>query len=341
MIFWEIRKSINVITVLIAVFLCGVWFFVCRIFFVGDYEDINGEIYRDYINDLSRLTYEEQREYVEIERAEINYTVSSQNEMREKYLRGEISDEEYLNFNELYENCAAKSVTFSVIDRKFDRITANPRLQFTYDLELEGHLTTMTADFPLLIMLSVVGCGVFISEIPINPFIKACKNGRRKVFIAKLSAYLIICVIMISAFNIAELAALFSKSLGDLSAPAASMEKFDALDINITCLSLIAKTFLFRIFGEIAVCMMFFALSSRCKNHIAFFCSAAALLIIPAFFINIIPNAFKGFVVYYMLMGSSVLAEKTEYSVLLGSVFWIVGSWIAVKKPKDKSRLLT
>lgn len=335
MIRWEIRKTVSAVFILTAGILCTVWFVVCRIFFIGSYEDINGEVYRTYIADLSDLTYDDQREFIEAERAQINITLASQEEMRGKYLRGEISDEEYLNYVERYDICRMKSKTFAVIESKFARISEDPRLQFTYDLELEGHLTTMTADFPLIILLLVIGSGAFIPEIPINSFIKTCKNGRMKSFAAKLSAYLIICVLMIIVFNFAELAALFSKNLGNLSAPAASMEKFGTLDRSVTCLSLIVKTFLFRVLGEAAVCVIFFALSSYCGNHVSFFCSAAVLLIIPAFFINIIPDAFKGFVVYYTLTGISILAGKTEFYVLLGTIIWIVVSLIVVKKPKD------
>lgn len=340
MIRWEIRKAVSFPLILIAVILCAAWFLVCKGLFIGSYEDINGEIYRAYITDLSDLTYDEQREFIEAERTQINTTLSLQEEMREKYLRGEISDEEYLSFTESYNICVAKSSTFSFIENKFERISKDPNLQFTYDLELEGHLTTMTINFPLIILLLVIGSGVFIPEIPINPFIKTCKNGRMKAFFTKLSAYLIICFLMIIAFNLSELAALFSKNLGNLSAPAASMEKFGTLDRSVTGLSLIVKTFLFRVIGEVAVCVMFFALSSRCKNHIAFFCSAAVLLIIPAFFINIIPDDFKGIVIYYTLGGGSVLAENTELSALLGAIGWITISLIVVKKPRDKSRLL-
>lgn len=334
MICWEIRKTVNIVIVLIAGLLCAVWFFVCKFFFIGNYEKINGEIYRSYISDLSRLTYEEQREYIENEHAEINLTISSQAEMQKKYLHGEISDEEYLDFDKRYNSCNSKSETFSVIEKKFERISADPRLQFTYDLELEGHLTTMTANFPLIILLSVIGCGVFIADIPADPFVKTCKNGRTKTFFAKLSAYFIICIVLIAAFNFSELAALFSKNLGDLSAPAASMEKFDAVDTGVSCRSLIAKTFLFRFVGEVTVCMMLFALSSFCKNHIAFFCSAAALLIIPAFFISMVANFFKGMIVYYMLAGNTVLIEGNGSYALLGAAVWIVISFITAKKSK-------
>lgn len=340
MIRWEIRKTVSVALILTAGILCAVWFWVCRFFFIGSYEDLNGEIYRAYIADLSDLTYDEQREFIETERSQINITFASQEEMMGKYLRGEISDAEYLDYVDRYDICRMKSETFAVIERKFARISEDPRLQFTYDLELEGHLTTMIANYPLIISLLIISSGAFIPEIPINPFIKTCKNGRMKAFAVKFSAYLIVCVLMIIVFNFAELAALFSKNLGNLSVPAASMEKFSALDGSVTCLSLIVKTFLFRILGEAAVCVIFFALSSYCGNHVSFFCSATALLIIPAFFINIIPNAFKGFVVYYTLTGISVLAEKTEFPVLLGTIICIVVSLIVVRKPKDKSRLL-
>lgn len=332
MIRWEIRKTVNITIVLISGLLCVAWFFVCRNVFIGNYEDINGEIYRSYIEALSDLTYEEQQEYIESESGEINIVLSSPEEMREKYLRGEISDEEYLCFNERYEICNAKSATFSVIERKFRRITSNPKLRLIYDLELEGHLTTMTADFPLIIMLLVIGCGIFISDIPTEPFIKTCKNGRAKTFFAKLSAYFIICAVLITAFNLSELAAFFSKNLGDLSAPAASMEAFGSVDTSVSCLSLIVKTFLFRILGEITVCMVFFSLSVFCKNYIAFFCSAAALLIIPSLFINIVPHIFKGLIIYYTLSGSLILIEENGLSALLGAAFWIAVSLITVKK---------
>lgn len=332
MLYWELRKTVNVITVLIAIVLCVGWFFACKLLFIGNYENVNGAIYRSYIDELSGLTFEEQRKYIEAESADIGGTLSAETEMRGKYFAGEITDEEYLDYLDLLEGCKAKNKTFAYIGHKFERICEDEHLKFTYDLELEGHLTTMTTNFPLILMLLIVGCFVFIPDIPIDPFIAVCENGRQKTFTAKLAAYFIICGIMIAAFNLSELAALFSKNLGDLSVPAASMESFDTLDRDITSSALIARTFLFRLLGEVTVCTVFFALSSRCQNHIAYFCSAVSLVMIPAFFANFIPGFLRGVIVYYAFSGTSVLLDKTELAVMFGSLAWIAASFIFCKK---------
>ncbi len=294
MILWEIRKSVNVIFMLSAAVLCGIWFFVCRNFFVVNYEDINAEIYRSYIDELSALPREEQRKYIENEGSQIRLILSSRDVNQEKYLHGEISDDEYLKYLDSYDSCSAKSATFNFIETKFARISENPKLRLFYDLELEGYFSTMTADFPLIILLAISGCGVFISDIPTEPFVKTCKNGRNKTFFAKLSATLIVGAALIFAFNFAELAALFSKNLGDLSAPAASMDKFAALDADISCRDFIFHTFLFRIIGEFTVCIIFFALSRLCRNYAAFFSASAATVVIPAFFVKFLPAAVRG-----------------------------------------------
>lgn len=331
MIHWELRKLINAVTVPAAVVLCAAWFFVCKLLFVGEYEGINGAIYRNYIAGLSDLTFGEQREFIEKESAEIAETLSAETEMREKYFRGEISDEEYLSYLDRLESCKAKSETFAYIERKFARIFEDPRLKFTYDLELEGHLTAMTADFPLVILLLIFGCFVFIPEIPTEPFILACKNGRRKTLAAKLAAYFIVCGVLIAAFNFAELAALFSKNLGDLSVPAASMEAFGELPRGITSLRLIVRIFAFRLLGELTVCAMFFALGALCRNHIAYFCTAASLVMIPAFFAGFIPGFLRGASVYYTLFGRAILTDNTGLAVIFGSAAWIAASVVAVK----------
>lgn len=332
MIFWEIRKSVSGILILTAAVLCGVWFWVCGKFFIGSYEDINGEIYRSYITDLSALSREEQREYIENEGLRIGLVLSAYTDNQAKFLHGEMSDEEYSQYIESYDDCRTKSPTFKFIETKFERISETDELRFIYDLELEGYLTTMTADFPLIILLLIVGCGVFISDIPTEPFIKTCKNGRTKTFVSKLAATLIIGASLIIAFNFAELAALFSKNLGDLSAPAASMDKFATLDTGVTCFALVIKTFLFRIIGEFTVCMMFFALSRLCGNYIAFFCSAAAVVAIPAFFVKLLPTAVRGIIVYYSLSGGSVLLDKNGLAVLLWSAVLIAVSLITARK---------
>lgn len=332
MIFWEIRKSVGGILILAAVVLCGFWFWVCRSFFIGNYEDINGEIYKSYITELSALSRGEQREYIADEGVRIELILSSYEEKTLKYLHGEVSEEDYLKYIESYDDCRAKKSTFEFIEARSERIIETDELRFIYDLELEGYLTTMTADFPLIILLSIVGCGVFISDIPTEPFIKTCKNGRNKIFVSKLAATLIIDAILIITFNFAELAALFSKNLGDLSAPAASMDRYAVLDTDISCLELIIKTFLFRIIGEFTVCMTFFALSGLCANYIAFFCSAAAVVIIPAFFVNILPSAVRGIIVYYSLSGGSVLIDKNGLAVILWSVVLIAGQFVMVRK---------
>lgn len=331
MIHWELRKLINAIIVLAAAALCVGWFFVCKLLFVGEYEGINGAIYRNYIAELSDLSFGEQNEFIEKEGAKIAETLSAETEMRAKYFRGEIPDDEYLNYLDRLEGCKAKSETFAFVERKFTRICEDPRLKFTYDLELEGHLTTMTADFPLVIMLLIFGCFVFIPEIPTEPFILTCKNGRRKTLAAKLAAYFIVCGVMIAAFNFAELSALFSKNLGDLNVPAVSMEAFGELDRDITSLGLIVRIFAFRLLGEITICAMFFALSSLCRNHIAYFCSAVSLVMIPAFFAGFIPKFLRGICVYYTLSGRAILTDGTAPAVVLGSAAWVAVSFVAVK----------
>lgn len=331
MLHWELRKMINAVTVPAAVVFCAAWFFVCKLLFVGEYEGINGAIYRNYIAELSDLTFDEQSDFLEKEGAKIAETLLAETEMREKYLHGEISDENYLDYLDRLESCKSKSKTFEYIERKFARICEDRRLKFTYDLELEGHLTTMTADFPLVIMLLIFGCFVFIPEIPTKPFIITCKNGRRKTLAAKLAAYFIVCGVMIAAFNFAELAALFSKNLGDPAAPAASMEAFGELDRGITNLGLIARIFAFRLLGELTVCAMFFALASLCRNHIAYFCSAVSLVMIPAFFADFIPGFLRGTSVYYTLSGRAILTDNTELTVILGSAAWTAASFVAVK----------
>ncbi|MDE6731444.1 MAG: hypothetical protein K2J77_01020 [Oscillospiraceae bacterium] len=336
MIKWELRKLINVITALSAAALCVGWFFVCKLLFVGEYEGINGAIYRNYIAELSDLSFGEQSEFIEKEDAKIAETLSAETEMRDKYFLGEISDDDYLDYLDRLESCKAKSETFAYIKHKYTRICEDPRLKFTYDLELEGHLTTMTADFPLIIMLLIFGCFVIIPEIPTESFILTCKNGRRKTFAAKLAAYFIVCGVMIAAFNFAELSALFSKNLGDLNAPAASMEAFEELDRDITSLGLIVRIFAFRLLGEITICAMFFALSSLCRNHIAYFCSAVSLVMIPAFFASFIPKFLRGVTVFYTLSGKSIPIEKTELAVIFGATAWIAASFITAK---SKSRM--
>ena len=118
-----------------AAVLCGIWLFVCRNFFVVNYEDINAEIFRSYIDELSALPREEQREFIENEGSEIREILSSRDVNQTKYLHGEISDDEYLKYLDSYDNCSAKSATFNFIEAKFSRISENPKLRLFYDLE--------------------------------------------------------------------------------------------------------------------------------------------------------------------------------------------------------------
>lgn len=327
MVLWEIRKSISTALILSAAVLCGVWYWICGSFFVGSYEGINGDIYRSYIRDLSVLSRDEQLQYISEESAAIELALSSYDKNNLKYLHGEISEEEYLEYMDAYNASCAKSATFALVEKKFERISETPGLSFTYDLELEGYLTAMTADFPLILLLAIAGCGIFISDIPTEAFVKTCKNGRERTFASKLLAMLAIGAALVAAFNFAELAALFSKDLGDLSAPAASMDHFAALDIDISCIELIAATFLLRIAAEFAICVIFFSLSSLCKNAITYFGTVAALVVIPAFFVNILPPALRGIVVYYPLKGVTVLLEGNVPNALLCLALLAVASF--------------
>lgn len=282
LILFELRKALNIFIVLIAAVLCAAWFFVCKLCYIGNYEEINGEIYKDYINTLSEAA-PDWEEYIEGEKSAIYETLSMKQTMQDLYFSGEISDSEYLDYLDRYDYYDKRVKTFNVISEKFTRFRENPALRFIYDLELEGHLTAMTADFPLAVMLMIFAANVFIPDISIKPFILTSKNGRRKTLISKLSAFLIIMAVLIFAFNFAELAALFSKELGDLSVPAASMDRFSELNTDISCFSLIVQTFAFRILLEISMGTVFFAVASKSRKYITFFIISMIFLFPYAF----------------------------------------------------------
>ena len=338
LIYWELRKTVNILTALLVPALCIVWFFVCKYIFVGSYNDINGEIYKSYISDLSALSAEEQSEYIRAEGDLIRETLSSWDEMQQKYMNGQLSDEEYLDYTRNYNICRARAETFNVISQKAERFRKDHTLRFTYDLELEGYLTTMTADFPLIIMLIIFAGRFFITEIPVYPFILTCRDGGRKTYRAKFLTHFITAFIIIFAFNLAELTALFSKNLGDLYAPAASMDAFAVLDTDITCFSYIVSTYIYRIISEIVFCVLLFAISNRCKKYITFYCVTAALLAIPAFLTDIIPQGFRGAVLYYTLCGNSVTVDKNTLSVLVGMAVWTAVSLVMTNNPRLKKQ---
>lgn len=330
LVYFELKKSLNIIIIMIAAVLCAGWFFFCKYCFIGSYDNINGEIYRDYVNRLSGLDINTLTEYVGTEGNAIADTLSAKNTMQERYFNGEISDIEYLEYIDRYNYYDTRAETFSVISEKFGRFPENPSLRFIYDTELEGYLTTMTVDFPLVIMLMIFSANVFIPELRINPFILTAKNGRGKTLAAKLTAYLIITAVLITAYNFAELAALFSKELCDLSAPAASMDKFAALSPDISCFSLISQTFVFRIVSEVSLGMVFFAIASECRKYITFFSVSIIFFFFPALFGEILPKQLYGMTLYYSLGGNSILLDGNEIFAWIGILIWSAAALVII-----------
>lgn len=334
LIYFELKKSLNVVIVLAAAVLCAAWFFFCRLCYVACYDNINGDVYRDYVSHLCDLEFDERKEYIELEKNTMHNILSAESEMQEKYFNGELFDSEYLEYIDRYNYFDARSKTFDVILNKFNRFQENPSLRYIYDLELEGYLTTMTADFPLVIMLMIFAANMFIPELQINPFILTSKNGKRKSLLSKLLAYLMIMTALIFMYNFAEIAALFSKNLCDMSAPAASMDRFAELPTEISCFSLVFQTFSFRIISEVSISIVFFAIASKCRKHITFLCISIFFSFFPALLSEILPNCIYGMTLYYSLIGNSILLDNNRVFAIIGIVIWTAAAFIVIKKHK-------
>lgn len=332
---WEIKKCVNPVICATAAVLCVAWFFVCKLLFHGSYDEINDHVYRNYIDDLSEMSPTERMDFVEYESLNIAVTMSVYEQKRNDFFDGKLTEQEYLDYLNDYELCNIKSSTFAVIKRRAERFSEKPELCFFYDLELEGYLTAITPSFPLIILIVFLAGELFIVDIPSLAFLKTCANGRKKLYRSKLTAWVVICAILITAFNMAEIGALLTKKIGAATIPAASMDVFAELNTDISCLDLIVYTFVFRILGELATGAILFTLASRCDNHLSFYGISVALLIIPAFFTELLPSAFKGFSLGYLLYGKTILLDNNVGFMLVELTMWFCIAFFAAKRTKN------
>ena len=213
---WEFQKNLAAPYVIAVLAACTVTWCAVSADTYGDRGNTEEAIYRGYCEKLEKMTFEDALKVISEEKERISRASELYDEAQSRHSRGEISNEEYSAMMEEYGYRRAHEIAIKKVSERAAELSRieppeNHEIRFVYDKTLNS-LLDGDFSFLLVILLTVGLAAVFSREYESGLFriIRTCKNGRMKIFRAKLlfaAAYTAVFFILFFAFDAAVSAA--------------------------------------------------------------------------------------------------------------------------------------
>lgn len=317
LIIWETHKLLSLNIIIIVLLLLGASFY-------NHYNIYNRIIsqteraYTEFVNSIFGELTEEKRQYIYEEKLRCDSIEEYYYNVSDKYLSGEISQQEYYRALDDY---LTISQTASMLD------IANEKLIYLNSLEKETGVRgwffaedrisrMLTTDFDVFFVLAVIiiFTRTYVveyqgksSEGHTASIIRTMKRGRLSVYRAKLLATVIItailCVLFFS-FDFILGAVKVERFDEILKAPIMSLESFRSINSDITIGEFFALTYALRTFGFILLAIICSGISYLTKN-----------LTLSVFIISIMV-----FVPYALVYMGVAILHRIDYTALLSGI---------------------
>ena len=235
----------------------------------GSMETFGEARYRAYITDLQTLDREAQREYIQNEQGRIEELLSSAEDMKEKYAKGEIDRDTYNAFTEQFYRARAEQPIIERVDtyargvwRSADTLGTEPQL--IYDT---GYVRYFSGGVDVFFYLAVIALcvrcfGVEYSEKGSGggfiQILRSTKLGRSKTFLTKLAATVPLASLCALAFRVTALLTVADAYvLPNSDAPLCSVSLFGQFPLAISIGSYMALDLLFSLLvGALIGCVI-------------------------------------------------------------------------------------
>lgn len=300
-------------------------------------------VYKEYMTTLAGEMTDEKLAYIESERLRIDTAKNNHNQMLADKHKGNITEEEYLAFQEEYNYAQDRDTHFTRIENRRDYILGlqaeGKDAHFVYDT---GWNTLFGQEFDYLFygLVLLLFAGVFANEIQgkTHPILKSTRKGRGRLFLAKYAAVLTLSTLLFAAFTAIDLsAALKAFEFPAWDAPIQSITLFG----NVASMTVAQFVALWIVGKWLAVLVLVTALtgisllSGKILNTMAI---VAVVTLMPYLLRSFGLSVAQYFDFTYLLGGTEFLtmaAGSILYATLITGVILsaILGiTWVAKKK---------
>ena len=299
--------------------------------------------YDKYLVQLQGENTAEKSDWILTEYTNFKAIIGQGNQMREAYAAGEISKEEWESYSKAYAEAELKLNSATIFAEKAEQFLAQPQdlppAHYIYEYGWQSVFTLQQfPDVFLLfgILLLTAQCFPAESQSGMMPVLLAARNGRWKLYRAKLGMLLGICVVAFSIFGAAEWAVFQQRGwMNDGDVPLYSITIFAKCLLNMTLLQGYVQCLWVRLFATLAFTVLMFGLSVFLRSTTESLFTGVCLLALPMLW----DGAVMLFTHSGLLRGTKLLLWLGESGLPLWVPLLVIGAISAIVAYLGRNRL--
>jgi len=230
--------------------------------------------YDKYLAQLQGENTPEKSDWILTEYANFKSIKGQWQQMQDAYAAGKLSDEEWENYSNAYAEAELKLNSAGIFAEKAEQFIAQPQdlppAHYIYEYGWQSVFTLLQIpDIFLLfgILLLTAQCFPAEAQSGMLPVLLAARNGRRKLYSAKLGMLLTVSVVAFAAFAAAEWAIFQHRGwMNDGNVPLYSITIFAACPLNMTLTQGYIQCLWVRLLTALAFTVLLFGLSAYLRS---------------------------------------------------------------------------
>lgn len=245
--------------------------------------------YDKYLVQLQGENTPEKSDWILTEYAGFQQTKSMYSNMQEAYSAGKLTEEEWKTFTEAYTEAELKMNSAAIFAEKAEQFlehpTDVPAAHYIYEYGWQSVYTLLQFPdvfllFGILLLTSLSLPSEHMSGM--MPVLLGCRNGRRKLYLAKLGTLLTVCIISCAVFGGIEWAAFqYREWTNDGHVPLYSITIFAECTLDLTLLEGYWLTQVVRLGGTVLFTVLMFGLSVWIRSTTELLFAGLCLLAVP------------------------------------------------------------
>ena len=245
--------------------------------------------YDKYLAQLQGENTPEKSDWILTEYADFQQTKGMYSNMQEVYSAGELAEEEWKAFTEAYTEAELKMNSAAIFAEKAEQFLEHPSdvpaAHYIYEYGWQSVYTLLQFPdvfllFGVLLLTSLSLPSEHMSGM--MPVLLGCRNGRRRLYLAKLGSLLTVCIVSCAVFGGIEWAAFQYRGwMNDGHVPLYSITIFAECALDLTLLEGYWLTQLVRLGGTILFAVLMFGLSVWIRSTTELLFAGLCLLAVP------------------------------------------------------------
>lgn len=245
------------------------------------------EMYKEYVTFIEGEVTDEKLAYLEDERARIDGIIASESDMKDRLGRGEISSNEYWEYENELQEAKARDPIFARVEGQRDH------LLMLRDMGIDAHFVYTTSwdqmfsrgfDYVLYAFILIFASIIFTTEYSagVSGILRATKRGRKELFVVKYTVALGVCAVLAIVFGLMDhykLVELYTFTGG--GSPVQSLPILGGVSWNITLNQYLMIFETLRVIGSILLAAVTVSVSLMTKKPVNTMAIVASITMIP------------------------------------------------------------